>query len=1036
MIRLFVGHPNAANVAMVVFLILGAVSVGSITRSTFPQLPLDTVRITVPYPGAAPAEVSDAICLRLEDAVEQIDQVEEFVCDARDNVAIMMVEGREGGNVDRLLADVRTELDALDDLPERSEPPIVELLGTTEPVVTIAVHGAMSYPVLKDYAEATRQRLQRLPGVSKVIVDGFTDRQLLIALDPRALQSLGLSAVDVAERVRALNLDVPAGDLTTDAGTVSLRVEDERTTVARLAELTFRAPRGGQEITLSDIAEIQDTFEYPNRRATFDGAPAALLRIEKTRSDDALDVMAEVRDFVDAQNRRESRVTLTLTQDLASLLDDRLGMLVKNGLQGLVLVMLVLYLFFSARHALWVGMGLPVAFAGAVFLMRTFGFQFDMMTLVALLIAIGIIVDDAIVVAENIVAQRESGKGAIDASVDGTLEVLPGVTASFLTTFVIFLPMAFLTGDIGRILAAVPVVLLMTLSVSLLEAFFILPAHLRHATIDGHRNRVQRWLDGHIEALRERAVVAVDRFVTWRYLALGSLLGVLLLCVSLIAGGIIGFTPLPELDNESIEARLLMPPGTPIAATEARVGALLAALGELDAEYTPEQPGDRPLVRHVTVRYGHNVDAHEEGDHVATIVVDLLDPEVRTLTSAEVRQLWRKRTGALSGVVFVKFTDPVIGPQGRPIEMRVVGDDPDTARQAAEELRAWMARYRGVHDLSLDLRPGKTEIEFTLKPGAQTLGVTSAALGEQLRAAFNGLIAQEIQVGQERFEVTVRFAEQARAQFNSLDTFMVRAAGGELVPLSAVATITEGRGYSRLQRVDGRPTVTLEGLVDFKVNTSAAVIGDTMSRFVPGWLTRHPDVELDAEGETDQANQTLGSLRQGFVLGFIGMYLLLALQFRSYLEPLVVVAIIPLSLIGVVLGHVLLGYNLTMPSMLGFVSLAGIVVNDSILLVTFVEKRLGEGLELHDAVVQASHDRFRAILLTSLTTVMGLLPLLLETSMQAKVVIPLAISLAFGLTTATALVLFVIPAFYMVLHDFGAFHRHDELTPDTDAPAS
>ena len=569
---------------------------------------------------------------------------------------------------------------------------------------------------------------------------------------------------------------------------------------------------------------------------------------------------------------------------------------------------------------------------------------------------------------------------------------------------------------------------LITLCVSLIEAFLILPAHLSHTRLDGQRNRVQLALDEGLDRLRDRAVDAVRQFVRWRYLGLGCLVGMLVFCVSLLASGIIGFTPLPELDNESVEARLLMPAGTPFAVTEVRVATILDGLDAVDEALTPEQPRGQRLVRHVSVQYGTNVDAYEAGDHVATITVDLLNPEVRSHTSSEIRALWRDAVGDLPDVLFLKFADPLLGPQGKPIELQLVAEDPAMLQQAGAELFDWLRRYEGVHSLSTDLRPGMPEITFRLKPGAQELGITSALLATQLRDAFNGVIAQEVQVGAEKFEVVVRMDLADRANFNTLDTFMVWSPAGEMVPLTAVASLEETRGYARLNRVDGQNALTLEGLLDGSVTTSTAVLSDTFAQFVPGWQDRFPEVRLVMKGESERAGETMGSLRRGFLMGFFVMFLILALQFRSYLEPLVVVIVIPLSMIGVVLGHALLGHNLTMPSMLGFVSLAGIAVNNSILLVTFVEKRLSEGLALSEAVVQASRDRFRAILLTSLTTVAGLLPLLTETSLQAKVVIPLAISLAFGLTTATLLVLFVIPAFYMILDDLGVFHRHAELT--------
>jgi multidrug efflux pump subunit AcrB len=535
-------------------------------------------------------------------------------------------------------------------------------------------------------------------------------------------------------------------------------------------------------------------------------------------------------------------------------------------------------------------------------------------------------------------------------------------------------------------------------------------------------------VDEKLNVWRDRTTEFVAAFVRWRYVGFGGLIGILMVCVSLLTSGILGFSPLPELDNESIEAKILLAPGAPFERAQARVQTLLEALEQVNDELTPLQPDQQSMVRQVVVHYGRNADAHESGDHAATIVVDLLSPEIRTHTSTEIRSLWRNAVGILPDVAFLKFSDPQIGPSGKPLELRLLGSDLAELYDAAVDLQRWLAVYEGVHDLSMDLRPGRPELRYQLKPGAQELGINSAIVAEQLRGAFNGLIVQEVQVGREKYEVQVRLDAASRTRFNTLDTFMIQSAAGHQVPLSAVAYVVESRGYARLNRVNGESAITLEGLIDASRTTSAAVLSHTQREFLPQWLENHPEVRLDIRGETERSSETLGSMRQGFLLGFLGMFMLLALQFRSYVEPLVVIVIIPLSFIGVVIGHLLMGYNLTMPSILGFISLAGIVVNDSILLVTFVEKRLAQGMALADAVVQAARDRFRAILLTSVTTVVGLLPLLLETSLQAKVVIPLAISLAFGLTTATMMVIFVIPAFYMILHDLGLFHRHEELT--------
>jgi hydrophobic/amphiphilic exporter-1 (mainly G- bacteria), HAE1 family len=1031
MIRFFAGHRNAANLVMILMLVLGAVSVPTIVRSTFPPLPLNTIEVRVVYPGAAAQRVEEAICRRLEEAIDRVTGVSELACASEENVAIARVEAGEGVSIERFMSDVKAEVDTIDGFPATAEPPIVRLLGLSEPVASVAAYGDLPYPELHRYAEQLKEDLKRVPGVSQVRIRGFSDPKLRVELDRAAMQGLGLSVVDVMNAVRSGSLELPGGDIDAPQGSLAVRLDDERRTPDELAALVVAAVPGGGEVRLGDIARIVRTFQHPDQRITFDGKPAAILSIEKNRSEDALSILAGVRAFIEVERTRNvGGIQLALTQNVATLVSDRLSMLVRNGLQGLVLVMLTLWLFFSARHAFWVGMGLPVSFAGCFALMSWFGLSFDMLSLVALLIAVGILVDDAIVVSENIAAHRERGKDPVTASVDGAREVLPSVFASFATTLCIFAPLAFLSGDMGAILKVVPIVLLITLAVSFIEAFLILPAHLRHTRFEHGRGRVQSVAQERLALFRDRHLARWLRaVVAWRYLAFGSLFGAVLITASLAATGIVGFTPLPELDTESIEARILLPQGTPAARTEAVVARVLDALAKIDAELSPLQPDGQRLVRHVAVHYGRNVDAFESGSHVATVTVDLLSPEVRTVTSSELRGLWRQRVGQLPDVIAISYTDPQIGPHGKPLDLRVAGQDLERLRIAAEEIRDWLSGYRGVDDVATDLRPGKRELNVRIRPGARAFGVDGASIANQLRGSFFGLTATEVRAGLEQFDVDVRFAEAERGTLDTLDGFMVRTTNGSFVPLSAVADVEEARSYARINRIDGRRVVTVFGGIDHQQTTSAAVLADISANFLPGWHARYPDLVLGVDGETAQAEITIASMLRGLALGLVGIYLLLAFLFRSYVEPLVVLVIVPASYVGVVLGHILLGYNLTMPSLLGLISLAGIVVNNAILLVAFVDKRLETGVSLADAAVQAALDRFRPVLLTSATTVMGLLPLLLETSMQAKVVIPLAISLAFGLTTATVAVLFVVPAFYLVLQDFGLFRRAVSLAP-------
>ena len=1024
MIRYFAGHRTAANLLMAVILIAGVASLGSLKRETFPDVPPDEIEIRIVYPGAAAEDVEEAVCRRIEDAIENVTDVAELRCEARQGTATATVEMVEGGSFDGLLAEVKTEIDAIDDFPAETEPAVVRQLGRTDFVASIAVTGPMGAAGLKAYAETLKGRLQRLDGVSGVDLKGFSDHQIRIEIRAQDLRRFGLSMADIARIVGRQSIDRPAGTIEGTDRDVLLRFDDSRRSVGEFANLVVVGGETGAAIRLGDIAHITNRFEKPEQSILFNGRRAAVMEIRKGRTADTLSVIGAVREFVDAERgRAPSTVEIAITQDISSIVRDRLDMLTRNGASGLVLVMITLMLFFSFRFSFWVAMGLPVSFAGAIFGMAQIGYSIDMITMVALLIAIGILVDDAIVISENIASQHRAGKAPLQAAIDGTREVAPGVIASFATTVVVFGPLAFLSGDIGSVLKVLPVVLILTLTASLLEAFLILPNHLSHSLDsgkDGRGQRLRQRVDNAMTWLRERVVgPLVDLAVEWRYLTVGIAIMLLLISVSMIAGGVLKFRAFPDLDGDVVQARLLMPQGTPLAVTETAVTQVLAALDKVNRELTPRQPAKQPLVRNVAVHYSKNIDAYETGPHVATVSVDLLDADTRTATIDGILSRWRKETGKLPGVVSLKFTDFTIGPGGRAIDIRLQGENLIRIGAAARELKTWLAAYHGVLDLADDLRPGKPELRIKLRERALALGIEAETIASQLRAAFLGQTAAEIQVGPESYEIDVRLDPRDRDSLADLTAFTVTAPDGGAVPLGAVATIERGRGYARINRIDGLRTVTLQGEVDTRFANADNIIADMRARFLPGLLKKYPGVTADFEGQANESAKTGGSIRNGFLLGMVGVYLLLGFMFRSYIEPLIVIVAIPMALIGVIWGHLAMGLDLSMPSMMGFVSLAGVVVNNSILLVLFIKIALGEGASVEDAAGGASRRRFRAIVLTTLTTVMGMLPLLSETSLQAQVLKPLITSLAFGLVSSTVMVLFLVPALYRILDDFG-----------------
>ena len=1025
MIRFFAAHPTAANLVMIIFIVLGIIAAPKLQRATFPDFTEGEVEIRIPYPGASAEDVEEAICQRIEDAVDGINDLEEVRCEAREGLATAVLKLLEGRNLDSFVDDIKTEVEAIDNFPEQTELPIIKPLGRTDHVVSLAVTGPMSATDLKVYAEQIKDRLLLVPEISQVDIEGFSEHQIRIELAAHTLYQYGLSVADIATVISRQSINLPAGSIETRDQNVLIRFVDERRTVQAFEELMVVGNRSGAEIRLGDIAHITDRFELDEHKILFNDQRAAILKVSKTKTEDSLIIGEAVKAFVEqAQQTAPHGVRFTLTEDMFSIVRDRLDLLLKNGLQGLILVAITLWLFFNFRFSFWVVMGLPVSFLGTIFFMPILGQSLNMLTMVGLLIAIGLIMDDAIVISENIATHLRNGKSALQAAIDGTQEVGMGIFSSFLTSFCMFAPLAFwLEGKIGAVLKVMAIVLILTLIVSLIEAFLILPHHMAHSVDQLQHstpNRFRQWFDKQIEWIRHQIVGrVVDWVINWRYLFIGLLIATFIGSIGMLASGNVKFTGFPEIDGDIIEARILLPQGTPLARTEAVVEQITAALERVNVELTPMQPNGQSLLENTKVQFNHNPDAHEVGPHVATVTADLLTAEERIGLLDDIIGRWRSEVGDLPDVLSINFKEPVIGPGGLPIDIRLQGPDFNELSAASLELQTWLNRYQGVFDLTDDLRPGKPEIRLRLKEGALALGFDAATIANQLRSAYYGYTASEIQVGPESYEIDVRLAPLDRDSLADFDYFTLTAQDGQQVPLSAVVQIEMERGYARIQRIDNQRTVTIQGDVDSRVLNVNELFQTLKQDFLPEFQQRHPLITVSLEGSMQENAKTGGSALQAFLLGLLGIFVLLSFQFRSYLEPLTVMIAIPFSFIGVIWGHWLMGFDITMPSVIGFISLAGIVVNDSILLVEFLKMRVREGLSIHEAAGSASRERFRAVLLTSLTTIAGLIPILSETSLQAQILIPLVTSLVFGLIASTFLVLLVVPALYTILEDFG-----------------
>ncbi|MBD1555518.1 efflux RND transporter permease subunit [Vibrio sp. S9_S30] len=1032
MIRFFARHPTAANLLMLALLIIGITSLPKLKRETFPEFSPLYILAAVVYPGASPQEVEESLCVRMEDAVDGLANIEETRCEAVEGSARLMLKLNERADIGRMLVDVQTQINSINDFPDEIESPVVREMNWNEPVVDVAITADTTWPELKAYAEQLKRILKLDYGVSLVDVSGFSDHQYRVELDTTAIRQLGLSVGDIAEQIGRQNVKLPSGNIETPDKNFLIRFDERSITPNELSQIVVGSAPNGSVIRLADIASITDRFERDEQKVLFNGQPSAVLKISKNKEDDALRIKDQIIKFVEAQRAvAPDGVTLELTNDLSSVLWDRLSMMLTNGWQGIVLVFATMWLFFSFRYSFWVAAGLPVAFLGGMFLMANLGLSINIMSLVGLLMAIGIMMDDAIVIAESIASHLDRGQSVDEAVHNGVRKVFPGVLSSFLTTVCIFGSLLFLEGEMGAVLSAVPQVLILVLCLSLVEAFLILPNHLSHSLHKQKNDRpplkFKRILLARFESFRNNQLVfAVTQVVEWRYAFLGGVLATLLASVAMLVGGAVKFVPFPDLDGDIAEARIILPPGASLSQTESVVDHIVLAAERLNRDWSERVEGGRTLVQHITSSYNVNADADESGPHLATVRLDLLGAESRNALIDEFVEAWRNEVGELAEPISLVFKQPTMGPGGRAIEIRAKHDDLSALKSASIDIQSYLNEFDGVHGVLDDMRLGKEEVLVKLRQGAETFGVNGQMIAGQLRAAFFGQTADEIQLGVENIKIVVQLDKKQAGDLQQLANFPIIKSDGSQIPLGAIATLDFQRNYVRIQRVDGLRTVRVYSDVDNSKASSSEIIAQFQKEEAPKLMTKYPGLRFDFEGEAKDAAKTGRSIGSGFLLGLFGVFIILSYQFRSYMEPVVVMVAIPLALIGVIWGHFLLGYSLSMPSIMGFVSLAGIVVNDSILLVQYIRHHVNEGDSVYESVVKASKERFRAVFLTSITTAAGLLPLLTETSLQAQVIQPLVISIVFGIFASTLLVLFMIPAAYAVLADFGLVRKHQD----------
>lgn len=1034
------------NTLMIALLVIGGFCLQSMRREEFPEFELERIVIAVPYPGASPQEVEEGICLKIEEAVRSIDGIKKQISVASEGSGSVILELESSiRDVQRVLNEVRSEIDRIPSFPELAEDPEVEQVTMRKPAIRLAVIGPESDDPdaelkLREVAERVRDDLLQLSTVTQANLMGTRAYQIDVEIPESRLRAHGLSLSRVADIIRRENLELPGGLLKAESGNILLRGRNKQVTGDEIGKIPLLTREDGVVLTVADLGVVKDEFADTVSISRVDGKPGLVISVDKTSNEDLLDIAAAVRKFA-AEREMPAGYSLYPWKDASVAVQDRMDLLARNGLQGLVLVFLMLAVFLEFRLAFWVSMGIPVSILGACAILLYLDQTLNMLSMFAFMMALGIVVDDAIVTGENIYAHREQGKPFTQAAIDGTIEVFPSVLGSILTSVIAFVPLMFVTGIMGKFIAVLPVTIIAMLAISLFESTFILPGHLAHEDSTFYRTVNAalyplkpvvwffNWLNEHSGRLLDRFVEAVYlrivRFL-FRYPAIVVSLAVTVLVLSfgVVKAGLIPFVIFPKLDKNDIRAQIVYQDGTPASVTDAATQRLENAIQRVAAKYQTTDGGSILKTMHRTVGSSESsnpADAMPQGagSHIGSVTLELVDTGQRTVRSDQLLSEWREAAGDFPGADSVTFDSPNMGPGGVPIEFKLLSRNEDIGdlQAAVEESKARLAEYPGVYDVSDDSTPGKVEFRVRIKERARAMGIPLFELADTVRASYFGAEVMRLQRGRHEVKLMVRYPDSERRSLADFDRIRVRGTDDTEYPITELAEIEITRSASEINRVDQLRSITVSSDLNEQIEGANAsdIVKDLKTSFIPELMKKYPGVRVRWEGQEAESRDSIMSLMIGLALAMIGMYILLTIQFTSYLQPLLIMMIIPFGCIGAIAGHFWLGLPVTMFSLFGLVALTGVVVNDSIVLIDFINQRMTDGMPLQDAVIDAGRRRFRPVLLTSVTTVAGLTPILLETSLQAQFLIPMATSLSFGIMMSTVLVLILVPSFYCIL---------------------
>ncbi len=1036
----FAENPVAANLLMAVFLIGGFLQATSLSAQLFPTIDPGIVTITTAYPGATPTEVEEGITRRVEEAVIGIDGVDRVVSTASENVGVVTAELKDGVDALKVRNDIETAVDRLAEFPPLdAENPDIVVAETVSEVISLVVSSELDEATLRRGAALFEQELLALPSVSLVSMLGTRDYEIAIEVSEEALRQFDLTMTDVANAIRGSSLNLSSGELKTDAGDLLLRTNAKRERGEDFANIPIRGEPDGSVLRLEDVATIRDGFVDVDLINEFEGRQSVFINVQKSEAEDALAIAADVKALLE-NYRPINGVDIGIWQDQTEALEGRLSLLLRNGLLGFALVFLFLVLMLDLRLALWVAMGVPISFLGAFLVFDFFGVNLNMMSLFALIVVLGVVVDDALVVGENIVTEQESGKPGLEGAIAGVRGVFSPVFIGVVTTMAAFAPLLLVTGTFGQIFVHVPIVVIAVLTVSLIEVFLILPAHLAHPgkwsrwPLDAIQGAVslalQRFRDG-------RIVPAVRAAVRYRYLTLAAGVGMLVLAFLLVASGGVRFIFFPSLEADYMRAELEFPIGTPFPVTQEAAEQLVAAAHQVN-----EDVGGTSF-KSVSVTIGGRMSSaggpgssttSTVASHLASVQVQLTEEPLRSLSARELERRWRAQVGTIAGVEKLSYVAEFFR-GGSTVGFDLSHQDETALLAAVDALRTAMSERPAIYDIQDSVSLGKRQFDITLTPAGEASGLTPADVARQLRQNFFGEEVQRIQRGRDELKVMVRYPPEQRRSTRDFYNVRLTLHDGTQAPLGAMAQVTESRSYSEIKRIDGRRIISVSGEVDTALATPGEENAALMATLAE-LKAQYPGLQVSAGGFSRDQARDLASLAQLMGVAMLIIYSLLASQLKGYVQPLVVLAGIPFGAAGALIGHYLLGFDLSFISLFGMVALSGVVVNDSLVLVDRynVLRRTTE-LSVQAALTAASQRRFRAIFLTTVTTALGLTPMLFEKSIQAQFLVPMAVSLATGIVFASFVILFLVPALIMVQEDLRGLFRRAAAPARPVAPA-